>query len=944
MKTKKVLKNIAKLAIATVIVGGTLTPVSAETNSKDLTEFGNVLNVEANPSEKIYGTYSTNEYNNFSDMGAWHGYYLPETTESAQKMYGGFAGPVITAEEYPVNLSDSINKINLEKVVDGKNEKIDLTKAETDFVYYPGRLEQTYKLEDLTLKLKLIFATNRTALIETEIDNNTSSQLSLDLSWDGHLFTWYTYSPEETSADYSIGTTLSQESDGVKVNFENKRYIWRYMTTEENSFDVVLSENDLETSISDDKYSYTIGKKNLVEIGANESYKTYQTQSYTFTNDERVSEKQKVKEILSTPDKYFTENNSRWQGYVNTLFRNEKTVSVPYQKAAVKSMETLMTNWFSPAGAIKHDGIVPSMSYKWFIGMWAWDSWKQVVATTQFNPELAKNNVRALFDYQITKEDAVRPQDEGAIIDCIFYNQNEDRGGDGGNWNERNSKPALAAWAVQSVYEATGDKEFLKEMYPKLVAYHNWWYTNRDIDKNGVAEYGGMVHETCYDWQNYENPKTNEAYYIGEYVEGFGEIVGVKSADGDYEYGYIYDENNERIVCPEAGIEAAAWESGMDNATRFDREGLSTDTFNDPGVLIYTVRDEDKNPIGYVINQESVDLNSYLYAEKGFLKSMAEVLGKKEDAQKYSTEAKKLADYINTNMYDEETGFYYDLQTNEDGSKKTLLTNRGKGTEGWLPLWAKAATKDKAQAVVENMMSEDKFDTYVPFPTASKDNSKYAPSRYWRGPVWLDQALYGVEAMQNYGYIDEAREMALKLFDHSKGLLDDGPIHENYNPETGEGLHTKNFSWSASAFYLLYQNTLTSTKTTSQTGFEIPGQVKEDAVNKELLASTIKDAENLNEQLYTTDSYAKLKEVLKSAKNIYAQENATQDEVDQAVIDLKEAISQLVKINDSENIISKGDVTNNKNPKTGDNTFYLYSILTMLLSSSLFIFLKKKKV
>ena len=41
-------------------------------------------------------------------------------------------------------------------------------------------------------------------------------------------------------------------------------------------------------------------------------------------------------------------------------------------------------------------------------------------------------------------------------------------------------------------------------MYPKLVAYHNWWYKNRDIDKNDIAEYGGMVHETCYDWQKCE--------------------------------------------------------------------------------------------------------------------------------------------------------------------------------------------------------------------------------------------------------------------------------------------------------------------------------------------------------------------------------------------------------------------------------------------------------
>ncbi|MFR8980443.1 alpha-glucosidase [Catenibacterium sp.] len=942
MKAKKVLKNIAALSVATVIVGGTLSPISAVGSSKDLTEFGNVLNVKAVPTEKIYGTYSTNDYNNFSDQGAWHGYYLPETTEAAYKMYGGFAGPVCVAEEYPFNLSDSINKINLEKVNGEKKEKVDLTKAKTDFVYYPGRLEQTYKMDDLTLKLKLIFATNRTALIETEIENNTNSKLTLDLSWDGHLFTWYTYSPQETKADYKTGTTFVKDENGVKVNFETKRYTWRYMTTDQNSFDVTLGENDLETSVAEDKHSYTINKKNSVEIDANESYKTYQTQSYTFTDKERTAEREKVKDILNKPGQYLTDNNTRWQGYVNTIFKNKNAVGTAYQRAAVKSMETLMTNWFSPAGAIKHDGIVPSMSYKWFIGMWAWDSWKQVVATTQFNPELAKNNIRALFDYQITKEDAVRPQDEGAIIDCIFYNQNEDRGGDGGNWNERNSKPALAAWAVQSVYEATGDKEFLKEMYPKLVAYHNWWYKNRDIDKNGIAEYGGMVHETCYDWQNYENPLTGESYYIGEEVEGFGKVVGVPSADGSYEYGYIYDENNERVVCPEAGIEAAAWESGMDNATRFDRAGLSTDTFKDPGVLIYTVRDDNKKPVGYVINQESVDLNSYLYAEKGFLKSMADVLGKKDDAKKYTKEAKKVADYINTKMYDEKTGYYYDLQTNEDGSTKTLLTNRGKGTEGWLPLWAKAATKEQAKAVAANMASPDKFNTLVPFPTASKDNQKYAPTKYWRGPVWLDQALYGVEALQNYGYNEDAKRMAYKLFDNAKGLLGDGPIHENYNPETGDGLHTKNFSWSASAYYLLYQNTLTSTKTTSQTGLAIPGEA---TVNKDELAAVIKEAEALDKKLYTTDSFKAVETALTSAKAVYADEDATQEEVNQAVADLRDAMVKLVKVEgaviDKDNKDNKDN--NNKSPKTGDHTFVFGSVCAMLVSGFLFIFLKKKR-
>ena len=908
IKKRSFLKKGLILGLSCMMIGSTVTITSAAQESKSLTEFANVLDVSADPKEAIYGTYSTNEYNNFSDLGAWHGYYLHD--KSATDLYGGFAGPVIIAEEYPVNLSDSINKINLEKITAAGIESIDLTKATTQEIYYPGRLEQIYDLKDLTLKLKLIFGTNRTALIETVIENKTDEELKLNVSWDGHLFTYY------TNPNNKMGTTLTKENNGIRVNFETIRSTWNYMTTEENSFDIVLNEDDITTEISDDLLSYTITRNEPVVIDANSKYETYQTQSFTYTTDERTTEKQNVIDLLENPDKYFEENNNRWQGYVDTIFKNKTNVNENYQKAAVKSIETLMTNWFSPAGAIKHDGIVPSMSYKWFIGMWAWDSWKQVVATTYFNEELAKNNVRALFDYQITSDDTVRPQDAGAIIDCIFYNQNEDRGGDGGNWNERNSKPALAAWAVENVYRQTGDKEFLKEMYPKLVAYHNWWYTNRDIDQNGIAEYGGMVHETCYDWTGY-------GYEIGQVVDGFGTVN---------DQGFVLDTNGERIVCPEAGIEAAAWESGMDNATRFDREGNGPD---DKGIEIYTVRNDSHDPIGYVINQESVDLNAYLYAEKGFLKSMAEELGYNADAEKYTKEAMQLQEYINENMYDEETGFYYDVQTNEDGSVKKLLVNRGKGTEGWIPLWAKAATKEQAAKVVENMIDENKFNTFVPFPTASKDNDKYDPEKYWRGPVWLDQALYAVEALQNYGYNDEAKEVTIKLFDHSKGLLGDGPIHENYNPETGEGLHTKNFSWSASAFYLLYQNTLTSTNTTSQTGFEIPGL--EVSVNKELLLEAIKKAELIREAEYTKESYQGLVSALDNGRLVYDDNGATQKQVDQATSKINEAILALVKLPTDNDKVSS--------PQTGDNTnIILPSVLITLTTGVVLSLIKKREI
>lgn len=737
---------------------------SVKNNS--VNDFRNVLNVQGNPQVNLNDSYSTNVSNPFSDMGAWHAYYLPE--KGATNLYGGFAGPLIVGEEYPINLSDTISKITLTNSDTG--EVYDLSKAKNImFDFYPGKLVQTYELNDFNLKLELIFATNRSALIKTEIENKKNTDLNLNLEWSGNIFNKspYTISVNDNGEkNYDLGQTLEATQNGVQVNFSNIRSTWSFFSTDQTKFNV---EYDGNTSTAINGNTYVTKLDNIVNIKPQNTFKTFSTQSYTFTTEEFNNEQVKINDLLENGDTYFNDNTNRWQNYLNKAFSNTEKDSDPhYKDAAVKSIITLTTNWRSAAGAIKHDGIVPSLSYKWFVGMWAWDSWKQAVATANFDGELAKNNIRALFDYQIKGDDSVRPYDKGTIIDAIFYNKDEQRGGEGGNWNERNSKPPLAAWAVWNVYKETNDIEFLKEMYPKLVDYHNWWYTNRDHDKNGIAEYGGMVH-----------PANN---------------------------------SEDEIIL------AAAWESGMDNATRFDKEGFGSD---DAGVHVFENKDNNGNTVGYSINQESVDLNSYLYAEKGFLKSIADILGKTEDSQKYEVEAKNVGEYIRNNMFDKETGFFYDLQINEDGSEKKLLVNRGKGTEGWMPLWAKVATQDEAELVKENMMDSNKFNTYMPLPTASKDNPKFNPNKYWRGPVWMDQALYGIESLQNYGFKDEAQTLTKKLFDNAEGLIGDGPIRENYNPETGQGLHTKNFSWSASAYYLLYKNVLTSNNTTCQESLPI---------------------------------------------------------------------------------------------------------------------------
>ena len=469
MKRAKLSSILSCVCAASLVCGSfsniTAKPVTAAEAQNRIEDFANVLDITASPGEIIYGAYSTNKYNNFSDLGAWHGYYMHEAT--AQHLYGGFAGPVIIAEEYPANLSDAFNKI----VISDKEGNVydlsaALTSTATKQTYYPGKLVQTYSIKDIDLMLELIYVSNRTALIRTTITNTSDNNLDLNIQWEGKLF--------EKTGKIDMGTSLAATDKGVEVQFEEIRNTWNYLTRAGNRFNIVFDQ-PVDTTISEDGMSYQSKMRNSLSIPKDSSFTTCQTQSYTFTAAEENQELADSSTVLANPEKYFNDNTERWQGYLDKTFQNmTENARKPYRDAAVKSIETLTTNWRSAAGALKHDGVVPSMSYKWFIGMWAWDSWKQAVATARFNGSLAQDNIRALFDHQIKENDELRPYDAGTIIDCIFYNKNEARNDDGGNWNERNSKPPLAAWSVWNVYKQTNDMEFLKEMYPKLVDYHNW--------------------------------------------------------------------------------------------------------------------------------------------------------------------------------------------------------------------------------------------------------------------------------------------------------------------------------------------------------------------------------------------------------------------------------------------------------------------------------------
>lgn len=601
----------------------------------------------------------------FSDLGSWIGYALPEN--EANENTGGFVGP------YMMTGRGWIASTLAQPSMTVNGERFDFARNIQTAKYYPGKLVQEFRNEQVYFVTELCYESAQTAVIRTSVRNISDKELDISLSYEGGLL--------------GKNASLKAMDKGVLINtgVEDAQLAVRFLTA--NQVNVV------------GKDSLRVAEKVSLALASGAEYQGAYTETFAF--DEASLQNELKAQSSMNVEQVFTKNEERWNGYLASIFKGESPYlkENKYRRVMVKAMITLVSNWRTPAGDILHDGCYPS--YCGFFGVWSWDSWKHASATALFNPELAKNEIRCLFDYQA---------ENGMIPDYVSRFKERI------NW--RDTKPPLAAWAVMNVYENTGDKAFVEEMFDKLYKYHQWWYTDRDHDKNGVCEYG--------------------------------------STDGT--------------------LIAAAWESGMDNGVRFDEAEM--------------LKNEPEN--AWSMNQENICLNSFLYAEKGYLAKMAQMLGKNELADKLTQEAKALKEHIQTKMFDPETGFFYDTRIGTGEFIKVM------GAECWLPLWAGIATPEQARQVLDKMLDPTKFNSTVPLGTLEISHLRFRPTRgYWRGPVWIDQVYFGVMGLRKYGFDKEADMFVRKYIANAQGLLTDGPIHENYNPLTGETQNCPNFGWSS---------------------------------------------------------------------------------------------------------------------------------------------------
>ena len=158
------------------------------------------------------------------------------------------------------------------------------------------------------------------------------------------------------------------------------------------------------------------------------------------------------------------------------------------------------------------------------------------------------------------------------------------------------SMPPLGAYLIWKTQQVAPDRTWLKQMYPKLVRWHRYWFANRDGNGNGLLSWG--------------------------------------SNNVPYEFPQLVPYNNKL----QHTRQAAMYESGLDNSPLFDDVDF----------------DEQTN----CLKLDDVALSSFYAMDCEALAAIATALDKPADATRFRREHAAIAARINEHLWDDQHGIY----------------------------------------------------------------------------------------------------------------------------------------------------------------------------------------------------------------------------------------------------------------------------------------------
>lgn len=198
---------------------------------------------------------------------------------------------------------------------------------------------------------------------------------------------------------------------------------------------------------------------------------------------------------------------------------------------------------------------------------------------------------------------------------------------------------------------------------------------------------------------------------------------------------------------------------------------------------------------------ETPDLAAYLCLQCEMLATMADWLGKKDEAQKWTEKKQTQLDNLLRQAFRDDH-FWSTVNNTRmvDGSDSLL---------NYIPIiLGKRLPEEIRQVLVKDLQVGGKFLTDYGLATEAIQSPDYNPDGYWRGPIWAPSTYLIFDGLLNAGEKKLAQTIAQRFCDM---CVKEPVMWENYNALTGEGLRAPAYTWTASVFLLLAQ-WLTSAK------------------------------------------------------------------------------------------------------------------------------------
>lgn len=151
-----------------------------------------------------------------------------------------------------------------------------------------------------------------------------------------------------------------------------------------------------------------------------------------------------------------------------------------------------------------------------------------------------------------------------------------------------------------------------------------------------------------------------------------------------------------------------------------------------------------------------IDFNACMAINALNMSALGDILNDKELSFQYKRMYFSLKTRINSYMWNAETGFYHDLDENEEQLPYKTIA-------GFWPLLAEIPNADKADSLVAHLSNPATFGTEHPFPSLSMDSPEFSENgEGFRGSVYPNLNFMVIKGLEKYQRYDLARECAIR--------------------------------------------------------------------------------------------------------------------------------------------------------------------------------------